>query len=42
LFDREPRFFRPRRYQLRLRWVLWGAVAVMVFGLLLFFRMLAR
>ena len=38
----ERRFFPARRYRLPLRWVLWGAVAVLAISLFLFLRAFVR
>lgn len=38
----ERKFFPARHYRLRLRWVIWGALGVLVFGLVLFLKAAAR
>jgi hypothetical protein len=39
-FDR--RYFPERRYRLPVRWVLWGAVAVLLFAMMMFVRTMFR
>jgi hypothetical protein len=38
----ERKYFPARQSRLRLRWVIWGALAVLVFGLVLFLKAAAR